>query len=168
MPDLKKIFYKIFVLLFDIILLTIEVIKEIVLPNRKRKGNVLKSIFAVFVGIIEILARFEFGLFQMTKVFKHRYIRQGIIIISAFLFLLSSFEWTNDQKLNVGHSNANAVELSQKALKSIPFDKAKSVTTYLKKTSLALKPPGNIYDHPGNFVDANPVKRYLFIRSILI
>ncbi len=168
MPGLKKIFYKVFDLLFDIILLTIGVIKDIVLPNRKRKGNVLKSMFTFFVGIIEILARFEYGLFQMTKIFKHRYIRQGIIIISAFLFLLSSFEWTSEHKFNVGHRNTNVVELSQKALKSIPFDKTKNGTTRFRKTSLALKLSVNIYDHPGNFPDATHVKRYLFIRSILI
>jgi hypothetical protein len=168
MSELKKISDKLFVLLFDIILLTIGVIKEIVLPNRKRKGNLLNSLFVFFVGTVEILDHFEYGIFQMTKIFKHKYIRQGVIIISAFLFLLSSFEWTREQEINIAHSNSNVVELPQKVLKSIPFNKAKRATNWFKKTSLALKPSANICLLPGNFIDSSPVKRYLFIRSILI
>jgi hypothetical protein len=168
MAELKKISDKVLVLLFDIILLTIGVIKEIVLPNRKRKGNLLNSLFVFFVGTVEILDHFEYGIFQMTKIFKHKYIRQGVIIISAFLFLLSSFEWTREQEINIAHSNSNVIELPQKALKSIPFNKAKRATNWFKKTSLALKPSANICLLPGNFIDSSPVKRYLFIRSILI
>ncbi len=168
MTELKKIFNKVFLLLFDIILFTISVIKNIVLPNRKRKGNILNSLFVFFVGTVEIINHFEYGIFQMAKVFKHKYVRQGVIIISAFLFLLSSFEWTRNQEINIGHSNSNVVELPQKVLKSIPFNKAKRVTNWFKKTSLALKPSSNICLLPGNFIDSSPVKRYLFIRSILI
>ena len=168
MAELKKISDKVLVLLFDIILLTTGVIKDIVLPNRKRKGNLLNSLFVFFVGTVEILDHFEYGIFQMAKVFKQKHIRQGVIIISAFLFLLSSFEWTREQEINIAHSNSNVVELTQKVLKSIPFNKAKRATNWFKKISLALKPSANICLLPGNFNDSSPVKRYLFIRSILI
>jgi hypothetical protein len=168
MTELKKISYKVFVLLFDIILLNIGVIKDIVLPNRKRKGNLLNSLFVFFVGTVEILDHFEYGIFQMTKIFRHRYIRQGVIIISAFLFLLSSFEWSSEKEINRTFLNANVTQLPQKVLKSIPFNKAKRATNSLEKTSLALNHSVNIYRLPGNFLDSTPVKRYLFIRSILI
>lgn len=168
MTELKKISYKIFVLLFNIILLTIGVIKDIVLPNRKRKGNILNSLFVFFIGIVEILDHFEYGIFQMTKIFKHRYVRQGVIIISVFLFLLSSFEWTREQEINMVNSKTNVVQLQQKVFRSIPLNKAAKATNWLKKSPLSLKPSANICLLPVKFIDSSPVKRYLFIRVILI
>jgi hypothetical protein len=168
MRELKKIYNKVFVLLRDITLLIIAIIKHIILPNRKRKGNILNSILVFFIELIAILNRFEYGIFQMTKLFKHRYIRQGVIIISAFLFLLSSFEWSRGQEINVGNSNTNTVQVQPKIFRSISFNKATKAPNWLKKSSSALNHSVKIYRLPGSFLDSTPVKRYLFIRSILI
>ena len=168
MIGLKKFLNTVFLFLFDIILLAIGVIKQIVLPNRRRKGNILNSILVFFIGLVEILNHFEYGIFQMSKVLKHRYVRQGLIITTAFLFLLSSFEWTNEKEINRTSLNASVIEHPQKVLEGIPFNKAKRATYWLKKTSLALNHSVNICRLPVNFLDSTPVKRYLFIRSILI
>ena len=168
MSDLKKIVTKVFILLLDIVLLTIRIITHIVLPNRKRKGNLLNSLFVFFVGTVEILNHFEYGIFQMAKVFKHKYVRQGVIIISAFLFLLSSFEWTRAQEINISNSNANTVELQPKVFKSISFNKATKAAGCLNTFYIALRPSANICHLPNNSIYSTSVKRYLLIRSILI
>jgi hypothetical protein len=168
MTALKKIITKVFVLLLDIVLLTIRIIKHIVLPNRKRKGNILNSVFVFFIETVEILNRFEHGIFQMTKIFKHRYIRQGVIIISVFLFLLSSFEWIRGQEINTSGSNSNALQFPQKTFKSISFNKATKATDCLKKSCIALRPLANIDPLPNASTYSTSVKRYLLIRSILI
>ena len=168
MTGLKKILNKIFVFLVDIILLTIDVIKHIVLPNRKRKGNILNSILVFFIGLIEILNHFEYGFFQMSKIFEHRYIRQGVIIITAFLFLLSSLEWTRGQGINIGNSSTTAIQSQPKAFKSISFKKVTKATNWLKRTSLAFKPLANICLLPDTLIHFPSIKSYLLIRSILI
>src|SRR5258708_39268614 len=79
MTELKKIVRKIFMLFLDITLFTIKIIKGIILPNRKTKGNILSSLFVFFIGAVEILNQFEHGIFQMTKVFKLKHVRKGVI-----------------------------------------------------------------------------------------
>lgn len=93
MQEIKKIISKIFVLVLDILLFAFRILKQIVLPGKKRKGNILSSLFVFFVGTIERLFPFEHGFFKMAAIFKLKYLRQGVIIIGALLFLLSSFEW---------------------------------------------------------------------------
>ena len=165
MTDLKKIVTKVFVLLLDIILLTITVIKRIVLPNRKKKGNILNSVFVFFIGTVEILNRFEHGVFQMTKIFKHRYIRQGVIIISTFLFLLSSFEWTRGQEINTSNTNANAVQLQAKVSRNISIEKA---TNGIIKSVIIAKPSIRNDYYPTFITCVQSVKKYILFRNILI
>ena len=89
----KKIASKVFILLIEIILLIITTAGKVILPNKKRKGNILSSLFIFFIGVIEILNRFEIGLFQVAKLFRQKHVKQAIVIASAFLFLLTTFEW---------------------------------------------------------------------------
>ena len=169
MIRLKYFLNTVFLFLFDIILLAIGVIKQIVLPNRRRKGNILNSILVFFIGLVEILNHFEYGIFQMSKVFKHRYVRQGVIIATAFLFLLSSFEWTNEKEINRTSLNASVIEHPQKLLRSISLNEGTIGTNWFKKTSLALfRPLANICHISDAVIHSNSVKRYLLIRSILI
>jgi len=100
MTDIKKIANKILFLILDLALFTFQTVKQVVLPNRKRKGNILSSLFDFFIGIIERLHQYESGYFKLANVFKLKYLKQGIIITAAFLFFLSSFEWKPNQELN--------------------------------------------------------------------
>lgn len=165
MTDLKKIASKVFVLLLDIVLLTISIIKHIVLPNRKRKGNILNSVFVFFIGTVEILNRFEHGVFQMTKIFRHRYIRQGVIIISTFLFLLSSFEWANGQEINIRNAKTNTVQLQAKVSRSISIKKA---TNGIIKSVIVAKPSIRNNYYPASITCVQSVKKYILFRNILI
>ncbi len=168
MTEPKKILIKVFVLFLEVVLLSIRIIKNVVLPNRKRKGNILNSVFVFFVGTVEILNRFEYGIFQMKKIFQHKYVRQGVIIIGAFLFLLSSLEWTKRQGINVSDANYTSVQLPQKVSKSISFTKVTKATGCLTISCISVNPLANIFPLGDTPIYSTSVKRYLLIRSILI
>jgi hypothetical protein len=94
MKEAQKIAQKVLVLLLDISVFTWRVVREVILPNRSRKGNLLSSLLAFFVGLLERGAAFERSILRRPVVFTHKYVKQGVIVAVGFLFLLSSFEWT--------------------------------------------------------------------------
>lgn len=61
MQPVKKIARKVFILLVEIILLLISTAGDLILPGKKRKGNILSSLFTFFVGTIEIFNGFGIG-----------------------------------------------------------------------------------------------------------
>jgi hypothetical protein len=151
MTDSKNIINKVFILLMDIVLLAIRTIKHIILPNRKTKGNILNSMFIFFIGTVEILNNFEHGIFQMAKIFKHRYIRKGLIITCSFLFLIAS-----------------VVQNKQKAGRSISLNRIVKAKTIFTKLQIAPDTCETILVSPRNLIYPNSVERYLLIRCILI
>ena len=110
---------KILFLLVDILLLAYKIIRQIILPNKKSKGNILSGLYVFFIGTIERFFNFEHGSFNIAKVFRQKYIKQGLIIIGAFLFLLSSFEWAKNEKL----INYKAANNSKQILSSVEKNK---------------------------------------------
>ncbi len=130
----------------DIFLLGYKVIKQLSLPNRTRKGNLLSSLFIFFIAIIERLNFFEHGIFSMAALFRNKYVKQTIFLVGFILFLLSLFEWTGNQRLsnkaeiastervNSGVSGKTAV---QKAEALCRFSKPKTVNKQLKLYALS-------------------------------
>ncbi|MDQ6763057.1 MAG: hypothetical protein M3015_10590 [Bacteroidota bacterium] len=100
MSEIEKISIKLFRLVIDIFVLSYKIIRQISLPNRKRKGNLLSSLFVFFIGIIERLNIFEHGFFSMAVLFRKKYIKHGIFILGVILFLLSLFEWTGEERIS--------------------------------------------------------------------
>jgi len=94
MKEVQKIAQKVLVLLMDILVFTWQVVRRVILPTRRRKGNVLSSLLAFFVGLLERVVSFERSILQRPVVFTHKYVKQGLIVAVGFLFLLSSLEWT--------------------------------------------------------------------------
>lgn len=94
MKEVRKIAQKVLVLVLDILLFTWQVIRRVLLPTRSRKGNVLSSLLTFFVGLLERIVSFEKSILERPVIFTHKYVKQGLIIVVGFLFLLSSFEWT--------------------------------------------------------------------------
>lgn len=92
MGGFKKIVIKILGLVIDILLLGISVIKQIVLPGKSGKGNILSSILIFFIALVERLDLFEHGFFKMANVFRQKYVRRTVIIFAGILFILASFE----------------------------------------------------------------------------
>jgi len=83
----------------DILVFAFNVWKQVILPGKRKKGNVLSSLFIFFTGIVERIDSFEYGIFRMANVLKQKYIKQSLLLIAALLFLLSSFEWTGEKPI---------------------------------------------------------------------
>jgi hypothetical protein len=125
MSDIKKITNKILLLILDVLCFTFQTVKQVVLPNRKRKGNILSSGFDFFIGIIERLHQFEHGYFKPANVYKLKYLKQCILITAAFLFFLSSFEWKPNRELNYNTTSASSLQFSTSSENTISVKKQK-------------------------------------------
>jgi hypothetical protein len=77
MTEIKNVLLKVFALAVDIFLLSFQTIKQLVLPNCKRKGNLLSSVVIFFVGIIDRLNSLEHGFLIWQHSLK-KYVRQAI------------------------------------------------------------------------------------------
>lgn len=85
---------KIWLLVLDIFQLTVRLGREIVLPGKKEKGNLLSTFFLFFIALVEKLHGFEHGAFKMNAFFKNRYIKTGFVLITGLLFFLTSYEYS--------------------------------------------------------------------------
>lgn len=94
MKEVRKITHKVILLLMDILVFTYQIVRKVILPTRRRKGNILSSLLTFFVGLMERAVSFERSIVRQPVVFSHKYVRQGLVIAVGFLFLLSSVEWT--------------------------------------------------------------------------
>lgn len=70
----------------------LQLSKQITLPNRKRKGNLLNLSFLFFIGMVENLQGFEHRNFKMADLLQHRFVRKGLMLFTFLLFFLTSFE----------------------------------------------------------------------------
>ncbi|HUZ57362.1 MAG TPA: hypothetical protein VMU83_01100 [Hanamia sp.] len=77
-----------------------SIIKGIVLPGRKQKGNLLTSIMLLFMELLALLIQFPWD-FSLNFIKRRKYynrfsflVRKGLLITGCFLFLLSSIEWS--------------------------------------------------------------------------
>jgi hypothetical protein len=121
MKEVRKIIHKIILLVTDILVFTYQIVREIILPTRRRKGNILSSVLAFFVGLVERVVSFENSLLQQPVVFSHKYVRKGLVIAVGFLFLLSSVEWTVGQTSDVAVNEAQAVVTSEPTADGVTF-----------------------------------------------
>ena len=167
MFKVRNIVNKISNLFIDIILFTFKVIKQIILPTNKRKGNILSSFFILFIGTIEMVIPFEYGDFKMREVFKFKYCRQGLIIIGALLFLLSSFEWVNNQS-GFDKPVTYTAHSSQAFEKRLKISVRKRRFIYLKEVSLNKQYPGYycLFSNSVNFQSSTSV--FLLTKSLRI
>jgi hypothetical protein len=114
MKEVRKIADKVILLLMDILVFGYQIVRKVILPTRRRKGNILSSLLSFFVGLVERVLAFEKSILRQPIVFKHKYVKQGLVLAAGFLFLLSSIEWT------VGASPAAIVNETQAVATSEP------------------------------------------------
>lgn len=169
MKQLKKIITAFTILLHDAFFFMKRLLVHLALPGRKRKGNLLYSLFVFFTGTVELLNRFEKEAFQMATVFKQKHVRKGIIAITAFLFLLSSIEWTYGKQDKIHSTNLCAEQLQATPSEKISLNERTAILSILKTKNVV----SEIYFEPvfllpGQSPDPSTVKRYLLIRSLLI
>ncbi len=169
MCEIKKILGKVFLLTIDIFLFGYDTIRQIILPGKRKKGNLLSTLFIFFVGVIERLGSFEYGVFRSGNLLKQKYIKRSLFIIAGLLFLLSSFEWTSEK--NVSNYIANYVaqlsdtEIPNTALTG-QLEKSYSKTASLFKKCLVPYCKNNL--HYSSSTVSSPVKTFLLIRSLRI
>ncbi|HEY8657640.1 MAG TPA: hypothetical protein VIL78_01285 [Hanamia sp.] len=167
MNEIKKIISKVFLLIIDIFLFGYKIAKQVILPNRRKKGNILSSLFIFFIGIIERLDSFEYGVFLMANVLKRKYVKQSLLVIAGLLFLLSSIEWTGETNVNTNPGNFIA-QFSDAGVKKIIVSNHGEAVSYSATTYLDRQyPTYKIIPH-SSFPFSSSVKTFLLIRSIRI
>src|SRR5260221_12962225 len=85
-------------LLIDILVFTYQTIRALILPTRRRKGNILSSLLSFFVGLLEKAISFEKSVLCQPVVFKHNYVKQVLVLAAVYLFSFSylvSCGWTS-------------------------------------------------------------------------
>lgn len=167
MADIKKIAGKIFFFILDTLLFSYSVSKQVILPARRKKGNLLYSLFILFVGIVERVDNFEYGVFQMANLLRRKYVKQSLLIAASLLFLLSSLEWSGEASANTNPGNY-ITRISEAPVKNIVSSNYAhapicSTTTFSNRQYL----PYKITAH-NSFPFTAPVKTFLLFRSILV
>lgn len=97
MKKIKTISSALSILLLDILVLIYQMYKQLVLPNPKRKGNLITTLFLFFTSLTEKIIKFEKSLIGFSWLSKMNYIRKAVFIISWALFVLSFIEWSQPQ-----------------------------------------------------------------------
>lgn len=165
MREIFSISKKLWRLLLRLVVLTIGLGKQTILPNRKRKGNLLNVLFLFYIGLIESVRDFEHHSFKMANLLQNRLARKGLMLVTFLLFFLTSFE--QPALSRASHSGSATVECSYQSSSYQPSYRrsirhsfvpiqlfpAKDFPCHLSKFS---KPPFTLS------------KRYLQIRCLLI
>lgn len=167
MKEIKIIISKIILLIVDISLFGYKLIKQIILPNRRKKGNLLTSLFVFFDGTLERIDRFEHGAFRMATILRQKYIKRCLLLIAGFLFLLSSLEF--DSNKSFWNNSPNYIEhFSNAVAKEITVSKDETrffhVETILLANEWSFKNINYRYFSPSS----TSIKKYLDIRNIRI
>jgi len=168
MTGLKKIACKIYLLVADILLLGFNLIKTLNIPTRKRKGNLLSSLFIFFIGLIEKLNLFEHGVFSIALLFKKKYVRKIILVIGFLLFLLSLFEWTGDKKLCNSNQIANTERSSSNIVSGIKNNDPTHLSNTCGKLNTVKEQDEVVTKFLNSFTYSSHVKKFLLIRSLRI
>lgn len=119
---MKRRFYpivcKIILCLLSIVLLLYKVIKQLVLPNRTQKGNIISSVLLFFTSFFDLIIKYTSEV-SFKRISRLKYYtqfrwaaRKAIFIITCFLFLLSSLEWSYNQQQRIKKNGiADSIEL---------------------------------------------------------
>ena len=92
MKDIKSISKELWRIIVRLFFLLWQLGRQVVLPNRRRKGNLLNTLFLFYIGVIESIQHFEHRQFKLSDVFQNKLVRRGLMLFSFLLFLLTSFE----------------------------------------------------------------------------
>ena len=168
MQGIKKLIIKVFILTHDILSFTYKLIRQISLPNRKRKGNILVSLLILFIGIIVRLNFFEHGFINMSTIFKKKYIKQPILFIGCILFILSLYEWRGDQRVFKNAEINSTEQIASNILSAKPITKSNPVKVFCYEPRLNKKHSYFFYYPNRPLSPPSPVKKFILIRSLLI
>jgi hypothetical protein len=98
--QLREITAKIVLFVKALGMLISKVAKQLVLPNRKRKGNLLSSLLLFFIYLNDLFITFSRG-FSIKFILRWKHYdraillaKQAMLFTACVLFLISSFEWS--------------------------------------------------------------------------
>ncbi|MGZ3925028.1 MAG: hypothetical protein ACXVBJ_14745 [Flavisolibacter sp.] len=92
MKDIKSISAELWKLIVRTFYLLLRLSRQIILPTRRRRGNVLNTLFLFYIGLIENIQHFEHRRFKLAEVIQNKVVRTGLMVFAFLLFLLTSFE----------------------------------------------------------------------------
>lgn len=164
----KKILIGALILLINIVLMGYQMIRQIVLPGRNRKGNVLSSLFLFFVDLAEKVFAFEQNILHSSWLLKNRFAKQALIIATGFLFLVSSVEWTVNTYPNPNPGRTDTVKIASTiavVAGSHPEKQVEKLITVTKKTGRLFCVGKVFYENTGTPISS---KRFLLFRVFRI
>lgn len=98
--QIRKITANIVLFLKAFAIVVTKVVKQIVLPNRRRKGNLLSSLLLFFIYLNDLIITFSWG-FSIRFILRWKHYdravslaKHALLFTGCALFLLSSFEWS--------------------------------------------------------------------------
>jgi hypothetical protein len=157
---------KVIFLILDILVFMYQIGKKVILPTRRRKGNVLSSLLSFFVGLVERVLSFEKSMLRQPVVFRHKYVRQILILVVGFLFLLSSIEWAVGQAPVAALSETGTVVINESADNAVTVLAQRPVIASAQMPGREFSTPGYLsYKVPYAVSDGTvAVKRWLRFR----
>jgi hypothetical protein len=111
LKKLRPYFLPVVILATSLLTLGYRVVRQVILPTLTRKGNLLSSLFVLFTEIIEQVISFAEAVARVPRAFalpatldrtwaySRNYLRQGMLIATWSLFILSSVEWSSNQPI---------------------------------------------------------------------
>lgn len=94
------VLFKVVLFIKALWLIGLKVTRQVVLPSRRRKGNILSSLLLLFISLTDLVANFSWGIsLNSLSRWKHYdrlcfLVKKGVLVSGFLLFLLSSFEWS--------------------------------------------------------------------------
>lgn len=167
MVEVRKILAKILLLVIDILVFGWKCIKQIILPGSGRKGNLLTTLFNLFDGLIDRLNDFQENTFKIASLTLKKRVKQTVLLLGTVLFLLSLLEWTPDQK-NTYFSQVKCAEQYQRNNAGNSARQSEPEIFRVKNQTVKCKPSFESAVSFPSFSFIPSIKRYLFVRSLLI
>jgi len=149
-----------------------RVIRQVTLPTKSRKGNLLSSLFLLFTGLTEQIISSAEAIARMPRTFhtpakldiawtfSRKYLRRGLLIAAWALFILSSLEWTNAQ----GTSAAPPATEQQENISSQVIKRQVNLSIFEGTTQRAFPHCSTILPHTSP--PLTPIPRWLLPRIV--
>jgi hypothetical protein len=181
MKKVKALILIIFESVLDISVFGYGVLKQLILPNRTRKGNIVSTVFLLFIGLTERVISFKRKVTGAPWQYGKRYIRIGMLIATWLLFVLSLFEWsgTSFSASKIPSLHSTALSDSPKTISNSPeviSDSAKTgrkvfISAPDQRSRYADKiqaSAATLIATGARGIASIPSKRYLLLRSLRI
>lgn len=152
----------------DLFILAYGTLRQLILPTRYRKGNLLSSLFHLFTDLSERLIALKQELTRFSWNYGKKYLRLGMLVLTWALFILSSFEWIGSGQKSAAAREANLLASAQETIQTTcPKTICYSYNEPRQSTVIQSYQTDNI-SLPTTTRTPQPPKRWLILRKLLI